>query len=119
MVLFFLCPPETAFFLFRRLEGFQRAGGRGCRSFTPFRFRAFDVVACEEFESKFAVGLGSSRFGIVERYRLSMAGSLGEANITRDRGLEELVVEEALEVFVDLLREVGAVVVHGEENSLE
>ncbi len=48
-----------------------------------------------------------------------MAGGFGQADVAGDGGFEELVVEEGLEVFVDLLGEVGAVVVHGEEDAFE
>ena len=48
-----------------------------------------------------------------------MAGGFGEADVARDGGLEELVAEEAAEVVGDLLGEVGAVVVHGEQDAFE
>lgn len=48
-----------------------------------------------------------------------MAGRFGEADVARNGGLEELVVEERFEVLGDLLGEIGAVVVHGENDTFE
>lgn len=48
-----------------------------------------------------------------------MAGGFGQTDVAGDAGFEELIGEEAFEVFVDLLREIGAVVVHGEEDAFE
>ncbi len=48
-----------------------------------------------------------------------MAGGFGKTNIARNCRFEELVVEEGLKILRYLLREVGAVVVHGEENAFE
>ena len=105
--------PETGFLL----------GGwilwRRCGSLTLLLFGALDLVAGEEFEGEFAVGFGSSGFGVVEGYGFSVAGGFSEAYVAGNAGGEELVVEEGFEVFGDLLGEIGAVVVHGEEDAFE
>jgi hypothetical protein len=110
--------PETGFLLgfVERLEG---TGGSGRCGFAALGFRAFEVVAGENFEGQLAVGFGSAGFGVVEGYRLAVAGGFGKADVAGNVGGEELVVEEGFEVFGDLKGEVGAVVVHGEEDALE
>src|ERR1700730_3356609 len=118
LLFFFVGFPETVL-LFGGGKGFERAGRGRCCSFATLFFGACDVVSAEEFEGQFAVGFGSPGLGIVESYGFSMAGGFGEAYVAGDTRLEELVVEEGFEVFVDLLREIGAVVVHGEEDSLK
>ncbi len=65
------------------------------------------------------IGLGSPGAGVIERNGFAVAGGLGEADIAGDGGLEDAVVEEADEVFADLLGEVGSVVEHGEEDAFE
>jgi hypothetical protein len=107
--------PEADFFLFDGL-----ACGLGCGGGLAFFLGgALDVVAGEDFEGEVAVGFGSAGAGVVEGYGLAVAGSFGEADVAGDAGFEELFSEEAFEVFSDLLGEVGAVVVHGEEDAFE
>ena len=48
-----------------------------------------------------------------------MTGRFGEADVARNDGLEELFAEEVAEVLGDLLGEVGAVVVHGQQDALD
>jgi hypothetical protein len=50
---------------------------------------------------------------------LAKAGSLGEANAPWDDGAEDLVAEELPEILSYLAREIGTVVVHGEENAFD
>ena len=101
------------------LKDFERAGCSRCGCFTPLLLGAGDVVAGEEFEGQLAVGFGAAGPGVVERDGLAVAGGFGEADVARDGGLEELVAEERLEIFGDLLGEVGAVVEHGEDDAFE
>src|SRR5216683_3171902 len=101
------------------VEGLQGRGGCSGCGLPPPLFGALHLVAGEEFEGELAVGFGSAGLGVVEGYGLAVAGGFGEADVAGDAGGEELVVEEGFEVLGDLLGEVGAVVVHGEEDSLE
>ena len=48
-----------------------------------------------------------------------MAGSFGKADVARDDGAEEAVFEVLAEGFSDLLGEVGAVIVHGEQYAFD
>ncbi len=48
-----------------------------------------------------------------------MAGSLGEANISRDYALEYLISKEAAQVGGNLLRECSPVVIHRQEDALD
>ena len=77
------------------------------------------LLRVEELEGQVAVGFGSAGAGVVEGYGFAVAGGFGEADVAGDDGLEELFAEEISEVVGDLLGEVGAVVVHGEQDAFE
>ena len=48
-----------------------------------------------------------------------MAWRFGQADISWDYALEDLIPEEAAEIGGDLFRECGAVVIHGQENTFD
>ena len=48
-----------------------------------------------------------------------MTGGFGQPHIARDHRLVELVAKKIFEVFSDLLCEIGALVVHGEDDAFE
>lgn len=77
------------------------------------------MVAGEEFGGKVDVGFGSTGAWIVDGDGLTVTGSFGEANVARDGGGEEFVFEEVAEICRDLLRQVGAIVDHGEDDTFE
>ena len=100
---------------FRFSHAFEYGEGGGWAGL----FGGFHAVTFEEFEGEGVIGLGSPRARVIERNGLAVAGGFGEPDIARNRGLEDAVVEEADEVFADLLGEVGAVVEHGEQHAFE
>lgn len=65
------------------------------------------------------VGLGPTRAGIVGQDCFSETRRLGEADASRDDRLEDLAFEELAQIGLDLAGEVGAVVIHREENALD
>src|ERR1700733_10756395 len=98
LLFFFAGWPETRFFLFGDLEGLEGTGCRCCGGFAAFGFGTFEVVSGEDLEGKLAIGFGPAGFWVVEGDRLAVAGGFGEADVARDGGLEELVIEESLQV---------------------
>src|SRR6266567_625368 len=80
--------------------------------------RAFRVVPGEEFPGKFKVSLGSPRTRIIERNRFTVARRLSQPHIPRNHCAEEPFLEILFQRFCDLLRKVGAIVVHGQQHAL-
>jgi hypothetical protein len=56
---------------------------------------------------------------VVEYYRHPVTGCLGQPNISRDYGFEDLAAEEASKVGSNLLGESRSVIVHGEQYALD
>src|ERR1700712_1835459 len=78
-----------------------------------------DLVVGEKLVCQVAVGFGAAGANVVKLDGLAVAWGFGKPYVARDSGLVELVAEEAFEIFSDLLGEVGALVVHGEDDALE
>lgn len=78
-----------------------------------------DMVSFQNFSPQLRICLGSARSWVIKRDWKSMAGSFGESDIAGNGSAKEFFPEEFLEVLRDLLRQIGAVVVHGEENAFE
>jgi hypothetical protein len=57
-------------------------------------------VAGQELASQLKVGLGTPRAGIVECHGLAVAGSLSQADVTRNHGLIEAVRKYSRSVSV-------------------
>ena len=62
--------------------------------------------------------LRACRIGIVEDGGHAVAGCLAELDVALDDGLEDELAEVAAHLFVDLVGEAQAAVVHGEQESL-
>jgi hypothetical protein len=118
LLLLFAGLPE-AVLLFGCGERFQGTGCSRGGSFATLFFRACDVVAGKEFKGQFAIGLGSAGFGVIEGYGFAVAGCFGQTDVAGNTCLKELVVEERFEIFIDLLGQIGAVIVHGEKDAFE
>jgi hypothetical protein len=71
----------------------------------------------QDFLRELNVAFRASGADIVDEDRLAVAGSLGETNAAGNDGLKDLVLKELLKVGGDLTSEIGAVVIHGEENA--
>jgi hypothetical protein len=65
------------------------------------------------------VALGAPRADVIEEDGLAVAGSLGEADASRDYGAEDLFGKKLPQVVGDLAGEVGAVIVHGEQDAFD
>lgn len=68
---------------------------------------------------KLRVTLRALAVYVIENNRLTKARRFRQAHVARDHALEDLRAEEAAQVRGDLLRERGAVVVHGEEDAFD
>ena len=66
---------------------------------------------------KLDIAFGALGAGVVGKDGFAETGGFGEADAAGDGGLEDLILEEFAEIGGDLAGEVGAVVVHGEENA--
>jgi hypothetical protein len=75
------------------------------------------VIAGQELPGQLKIGLGTAGARIVERYRLSVAWRFCQANVARDHSDIEPFAEVLPEGKGNLLREIGSVVVHGEEDA--
>src|SRR3990167_6507323 len=78
-----------------------------------------ELVAFEHFVRKREVGVGAAGFRIVGHGRQAVTGRFGEAYVARDDGAIDLVLEELAHVARDLLAEVGALVVHRQQDALD
>src|ERR1017187_9323107 len=85
----------------------------------PGRRRVGVGDALEDLLRQLQVGLGAARVGIVQQRRLAVAGRLGESNVARDGGLTHQVAEEAAQLGGHRLRQVGALVEHGQHHALD
>ncbi len=65
------------------------------------------------------VALGPARPRIVEQHRLAMAGSFRQPNVPRDGCVAELLAKEPLQLAHHLLRQVGALIKHGQNHALD
>src|SRR5215472_1835398 len=65
------------------------------------------------------VTLSSARADIVKKRGFAIAGSLGQANVTRDDGPQQFLVEKLLQFLRDLMRQGGAIVIHGQHHALD
>ncbi len=75
--------------------------------------------AVDELLGQLQVGFGAAGVGIVDDGGLSVAGRFGETDVARDRGLAHEVAEEAAKLGGNGLRQVGAVVEHGEDDAFD
>ena len=65
------------------------------------------------------VALRAAGARVVDQRRLAVAGSLRQPHVARDAGCAQLLPEEGLQLARYLLRQVGAIVEHGEHNALD
>src|SRR5208337_2982647 len=86
------------------------------RAFSP-RPNAF-LVMVDDLLCQVKITGGSPAIGVIEENRFAETWCLGQANIARYYSGEDLVTEEIPQIVADLVREIGAFVEHGEEDSL-
>ena len=65
------------------------------------------------------VGLGATGARVIGEDRFAKTSSFGKPNAAGDNGLEDLAAEEIAEVGFDLTSEIGAVIVHGKEDTFD
>src|ERR1700690_2968957 len=86
----------------------------------PFRrARAFNSIASEELPSQFEVGFGAPGTRVVQSDGLAVAWRLGQADVAWDDGFIDDLAKVLAKSLSDLLGEVGAVVVHRQQNALD
>ncbi len=73
----------------------------------------------EDFFGEFEMGFGAAGSWVVEDGGFAVAGSFGQTDVAGDGGLIQQLPEEGLEFGGDSLGEVGAVVVHGEDDAFD
>src|SRR5689334_12573303 len=73
----------------------------------------------KNFLCKLDIGFGAARAGVVGQDRFSEAGRLSEADASRNNGSKDFFFEELAEVGLDLAGQVGAVVVHRQEDAFD
>src|ERR1035437_10211019 len=56
-------------------------------------------------------------FRVVEKNRFAETRRLGQADVARNDGGKNLVAEKVAQVVAHLARKIGAIVVHGQQNS--
>ncbi len=78
-------------------------------------FKARHVLT-NNFFRELNITFRAARFRIVKQYRLSMARSFSQTNISRDRSREQFFAEEPLQFSRDLLRQIGSVIKHCQDN---
>ena len=78
-----------------------------------------NLIAGEKLAGQLEIGLGSAGAGIVEGDGLAVAGRLSQANVARNHGAIEPLAEVLAQGLGHLLGQVGAVVVHGEQNAFD
>src|ERR1700722_3959990 len=101
--------PETNFGLWSGIRGDLALDALG----------AFNAIAGQVLAGKLEVSLSAARARIIDRHRFAMAGSLSQSNIARNHRNEEPVVKMFAKSLANLLCQVGAVIVHGEQDALD
>src|SRR5271157_286168 len=86
------------------------------RAFSP-RPNAF-LVMVDDLLCQVTITGGSPAIGVIKENRLAETWRLGQANIARYHRGENLATEEISQIVADLVREIGSLVEHGEEDSL-
>src|SRR5208337_4962048 len=85
------------------------------RAFSP-RPNAF-LVMVDDLLCQVKITGGSLAIGVVEENRFAETWRFGQANIARYHSGENLVTEKIPQIVANLVREIGALVEHGEEDS--
>jgi len=73
----------------------------------------------QDFLGEFEVAFSATGARIIEDGRFAVAGSFGEADIAGNAGVVEELAEERLEFAGYALGEIGAVIVHGENDAFD
>jgi hypothetical protein len=73
----------------------------------------------ENLFGEFNIAFGPLGSGVIGQDRFAEAGRFREADTAGNDGAEDLVLEEVAEVGCHLARKVGAVVIHGEEDTFD
>ena len=97
-------------------------GGSAGERRDPYRAPCADCRALFMVEDLFGeldVAFRAAGAGVVDEDGFAETGRFGQADAARDDGPEDLVAEELAEVGGHLAGEVGAVVVHGEEDAFD
>src|ERR1035441_9458573 len=78
-----------------------------------------DLLMVEDLFGEFDVAFRPLGSGVVGQDGFAETGRFGQAYAARDDGPEDFVLEELTQVGGHLAREVGPVVIHGEEDALD
>ena len=65
------------------------------------------------------VRLGTTGARVVGKNRFTETGGFCEPDAAWDHGLKDLVAKEIAEVGFDLAREIGSIIVHGEQDAFD
>src|ERR1700691_4468202 len=77
-----------------------------CRFLALFGCRGLDSVARQQLDRQVVVTLCTTGLWVIEEDRFAVTGRLGQADISRNHSLEELVFEKLAEILGDLLGEI-------------
>src|SRR5439155_12844777 len=69
--------------------------------------------------SELPIALGAARSRVVNEHRLAIAWRLGQTDIARDDGGEDLVAEKVLQIVPHLAGKVSALVVHRQQDAFD
>ncbi len=75
------------------------------------------MITGEKLPGQFEVGFGSTGAGIVKGHGFAVTGRLGQPNVAWNYGVIEPFAEVLAESLCHLLGQIGAVIVHGEQNT--
>src|SRR5690349_9686477 len=82
------------------------------------RPRAF-LCAMNDLLREANVAFCAFRLNVIEQDRLAVAGSFAKPDVARNNGRKELRSKEFFQVLHDLIGEVRALVIHGQEHTLD
>src|SRR5512141_1759945 len=73
----------------------------------------------EDFLCKIDVAFGAFGPDIIKNYRFTKTGRFGQTDVARDHAFEQPILEIGLQVGTDLDTEVGALIEHGQNHTLD
>src|SRR5262249_11788147 len=94
------------------------ADASGMRLLRPFPSACLFIVA-DHLARQVHVGLGAFRLDVVEKYGAAEARRLPQTDVARNDALVDLFLEEFTDVVHDLAAEVGPVVEHRQQDSVQ
>src|SRR5262249_52912841 len=81
--------------------------------------RTHPPLALDHLRGELNVSLAAGAAIIVKQHRLAMRRRLGHTHIARDDRGVDLLAEDAAHIVHDLVREAGALIVHGEHDAVD